>query len=1565
MVRVTDELALSPENVALYHAPDPLLGQLPVLIFHGPSTTANYTLNSSRVQVHVFTPAGFQSFPRITISPSSPFYSVVNHLPREFQGDEVYRGLAFGLFRYFKELPENVKNHLKAVYPPKGKRPGSAPALFSEQHAADLVKEMVKSENTVDVVATLDEALQTQHVSNVDLDLILPPGSIVPPQQSELEEMPDDEDDIMDPTLRQYGLYTPLVKLFGEPVFLPTSKLRRAPSKPTPLNRNKTFTKDQKIELRMKMGELVDTEERYVLKVQELVKTVANDFRNKSKTRSLESLSPSEEELEKLFPKSSDGILQVNSAFVDELRKIMDETEEDAVKDMEIPTMNLSSSQKGKDTVRVKDPLGALAMAKLFLEWFPKFTQCYQDYIKASQHFPTLLNSFLDQQSSFRQRVSQAGEQTIRSLLIEPVQRLPRYSLLIDQIIASLPITHPALQPMLKARDIITNICSMDDPLPDKPHVANRLRNMVEAWPADLEPQGRLILAADFLELSPPYQATVDSDDAGIFLLFSDYIIMLRKSGDNNMTGRDLLREIDKPSAAELLISMTNAAGGPGVYEFIFTGWHHLADVRFTESADGHLVWMTSSAEMKGMHPGEHKVPKAITSRCFLLQEAWEGKAAKWSEEVVKARIEARFPEAEREDPRWTLRSARMPENNLGLHAAIFQEGADQLIEGRREPAFIRVVVDHEKGTKGAPVGHYGVEVVINVASKNMKRISLLTVGLNGKQYQDDVALEDFLPTMSRRSEFFFFFLFLFILSCFSNANLNPVMQLLSIQFNVSNRNITAPMVSYNSKTLRTLCLSNRAEKTRSFLAASPVKLFTSLWSGGSNNASETTLSEIKHHNQASIQRADSHHSMYGSIRGRDNSRRPLEEVMTENPLVRLEQTFEAFTTALQYRKGSIHGRTLMHRAMADELLVNDLYNRLIENPSEVEVANDVGTEVVFTAFENFLHIAWAEQIGPVTTIKMLDTLQERANKRVPGEFADFVNFLFKELAPQNRRAFTALIKLLADLLDGCSNDSDRGALTLAFSEMLVTDGTAANYINLLDRLVDDCDRIFGEPTYAGFSLADLALIESFQARANGGPGGSGNKSHQGSVTSNTSSLRRKFGLDMLLRQNSNSKEERNSVWRSLGKHRNSAAGESASMSRATMQQALRQRSIDDTNLQKRFTLGRPGSGDRPHVASAFEELTRPPSAHRMEFPLDTIGEPTSEPPTPGSPRRYNKRRSSLSDLPSLMETESIQEEREAEERENALQPLQNTNETSERVNGSPNVMIPPSITMSPDSPQFKSPRQKENIAAADIYGSVRMRAGSPIKEIQAKLEQAMRGGGGSPTRQDPPPYRRPKPTHTKTLSTSNIPTLLPPKPIRPGSSSGESQSRPTISPTRSSQKLRLQSPQKLRERLQTEKTAVGEADAVLQSELFKIGEEMARVNNDSLSDSQAASLQMLASSVGLLEDRMPAVMQELRDRQDELQRDVEITLKTTESKMRSIDQLHKEAVAENELLYERFNTELAKIVKALKGKGKEDKEELIVKLKTQGEELAKMKKENARLKREMISLRAALKGTE
>ncbi|KAK4108403.1 hypothetical protein N656DRAFT_801789 [Canariomyces notabilis] len=1508
MVRVTEELAISPEHVTLYYASDPLLGNLPVLIFHGPSTTANYTLNSSRIQIHIYSPAGFQSFPRITVSPNSPFYGVVQHLPREFQGDEICRGLAFGLFKYFSELPEVVKNHLKKQYPTTGnRRPGSAPSLFGEQHAADLAKAAVQAENTAEVISILEHALRTQHINNVDLDLVLPPGSIVPLGNADLEEVPDDEDDLLDPTLRQYGGYAPIVKLFGEPVFVPTSKLRRAPSKPTSLNRSKSFSKNQKVELRMKMGELVDTEERYVLKLNELVNHVANDFRQHAKQRPAGSTSPTEEDLEKLFPKSADSILEINSAFMQELRKIMDDTEEEAVRDMELP-FSLAMTKPGGPN-RTKDPSGALAMARMFLEWFPKFTECYQDYIKASQNFPQILNSFLDKQSSFRQRVVQTGEQTVRSLLIEPVQRLPRYSLFIDQIVTCLPITHPALQPLLRARDIITNICSMDDPLPDKPHIANRLRAMVESWPLDLEPQGRLILAADLVEVAAPFVCDAQSpevpDRPGILLLFSDCVVILQKKPNSELTGRELLREIDKPSPAGLLASMTNAAGGPGTWELVFTGWHNLADVRFTESLDGRLIWMTSTQEMKGANTGDYFISKALTSRCFLLQDSYQGKATKWGEDVVRARIEGRFHEKEREDPSWTLRSVRMQDNNLGLYAAVFQEGAQQLISGRREPAPIRVVLDNDKGTKGAPVGHYGVEIVVEVKSGDMPRIAMNTLGLNGRKFTDEIALEDFIPTLSRR-----------------------IIQLLSTQFSVSNMRLTPALVSYHSKTLRALNITPKVEKnTRSFLSSSPVKLLSNLLVGNAASSSTTSVDIVATGSRHKHTRSNSQRELpvlTGSAKSRDIPRLTVEDERPQNPLVRLEQTFTGFVANMQARKGYFIGRTLLNRSIADEVAVNHLYNRLIEVPFDLEAAADLGTEVIFAAFEKFIRFAWREQMGPVMTTQALQALQVRASKKVPGEFGDFVRFIFSDMAPQNRRAFTALIKLLADLLDGCGNDGDRGALTLAFAEMLVDDGSASDYINLLDRLVEDCDRVFenADPDAHLLSLKG-SLQDSLNASSRS------LKSQTGSMTSNTSSLRRKFGFDTLLRQNSKTDADRPSVWRTLSKHgKTPGSGESGSLSKAS-----RSKSVD---MGAHYTLPnrlrRPASRDRPAVAGAFDDIQhRPGSSHRL---LETIGEPElGEPSDTKSTKK--KRRSSLSDLKTLLAATSLEDESEPP------MPLRiNRQQTAEKFNSVPRPLSPSKIPVSPQSlsqlqPLISSPRQKEN--EGDLLEQ-------PADSTDSDL---------------PTPQR----ARAKTITLSQIPTLKPTSRIP--APPPESPTRPSTSPGKPQgpgQRLRLQSPQKLRERLQTEKKAVDEVDAQLRTELSRISEDMARVNS-SLPRSATTDLRKLSAAVKALEERVPQVMQELQERHAVMQRDLEATLKATEAKVKAIDQLYKEATAENELLYEKFNSELAKIVKALKGKGREDKEELVAKLKDSGEETLRVKKENARLRREMVSLRMLLKG--
>lgn len=640
-----------------------------------------------------------------------------------------------------------------------------------------------------------------------------------------------------------------------------------------------------------------------------------------------------------------------------------------------------------------------------------------------------------------------------------------------------------------------------------------------------------------------------------------------------------------------------------------------------------------------------------------------------------------------------------------------------------------------------------------------------------------------------------------------------------------------------------------------------------------------------------------------------------LDDDRPENPIFRLEQTFTGYMASLLERKGSFVGRTLLNRSTVDELSVNDLYNRLIENPSDIESAPDITADVVFVAFEKFVRIAWRNQMGPIITTKALDALQERASKKLPGDFADFVHYLFADMAPQNRRAFTALIKLLAELLDGCGNDSDRGGLTLAFAEVLVDNDNAPHYINLLDRLVEDCDRIFDDGA-GGFIFnisAGGSVFESINSTARGG------KSHTSSMTSNTSSLRRKFGFDNLLtRQNSKADSDaRLSVWRSLSKHaRHPTTGEPSSMSRGPITRA----NSVDVGISGTNKLRRPGSRDRPPIAGAFDDaLSRPTSSHKLE----TIGEPGDE-IAAKAPKK--KRRSSLSDLKNLMEAANINDEL-------PIQPLSHMKETSERFNSAPRVPSPSKIPMSPNahqhpnSPAFRLSKQKEN-------------SEDPLMPV-SQLSQSTKKG------------------HSKVLSASNIPTL---KPSRDLGGLAESPMRLAASPTRTSGKLRLHSPQKLRERLQVEKDAVEEVDSNLRSELSRISADMARVNSN-LPRSGTVDIRKLSANVQALEERLPSILGQLAARQDQLQKDMESTVKASEAKVKAIDQLYKETMAENELLYERFNSELGKIVKALKGKGREEKEELVGRVKDSSEEAARLKKDNARLKREMISLRALIKG--
>jgi hypothetical protein len=254
----------------------------------------------------------------------------------------------------------------------------------------------------------------------------------------------------------------------------------------------------------------------------------------------------------------------------------------------------------------------------------------------------------------------------------------------------------------------------------------------------------------DFVELSPPFHATANTltNTPGVLLLFAETLIVCRKAGGSNITARGVMAEVDKPSTASMVASVAGVNGERPPPELQLVSYHTLSDVRFTEGQNGRVTWMTLSTALD-------RQPSALpTKRAFLLQGSYEGKASKWTDEFTKARVEGRFAEKERESDKWSLRNVNSKETGLNIYAAVFEEGIDTLVEGRKEPAPIRIVVDHERGTKGAPVGHYGVETVVNVTVTHGKASApyhLKFEGLNEQSFNDLADDSSFLSVFAKR----------------------------------------------------------------------------------------------------------------------------------------------------------------------------------------------------------------------------------------------------------------------------------------------------------------------------------------------------------------------------------------------------------------------------------------------------------------------------------------------------------------------------------------------------------------------------------------------------------------------------------------------------------------------------------------------------------------------------------------------------------------------------------------------------------------------------------------------
>ncbi|KAI9826101.1 MAG: hypothetical protein M1832_000550 [Thelocarpon impressellum] len=1519
---------LTADVVSLYHTTDPRLSNSPVLVFHGPSTTTNSSRNSARIQAHVFTAVGFQTYPRITVSPSAPLYAAVTHLPREQQGDEVCRGLAIGLLKYFVDMPDVVKATLAAAAstasrPGKDGGPASpSPPTFDEVHAAELASTMTKVTNADEITRQLQYAYAARLVPSVDIDVSLPPGSVqaAGPAAAKVDGdgIPFEDDE--DPTLRRYGRYSPLVALFGAPTFLPTSKMRRAPSKPTTLNRSKSLLREQKEAIRRELAEFVATEERYIGKVYELVNGVAKDLRAKaSGTRAADGSSPSKDELSALFPPSLDEILHANSQFSESITALLSGTEQGALQDMQLDAPANPRTHR--------DATGALAFSRVLLEWFPKFAACYADYMRASSDFPAVLASLTkDPASGFARSVRKTGEQRLRSLLIEPVQRLPRYTLFIDNIVNLLPSGHRALQPLLRARDIVTDICALESAAADdQTRAATRLRSLVGGWPQTFRPQGRIIAAADCAELTPPFCADAASatGSTGILLLFAECLVLVRKSGDAALTARGVVAEVDRPSPAAVAASLTASThGSPSAKGLVFSEVIPLSAVRFSESAAGQVLWMTVPCDLADRSPGKSLTARDGCSadvRAFHLSGPYEGKAGRWIEEAAKARIEARFPEAERESDKWELRSATNPDTSLTTFAAICECGDDATAARRKAPALVQLFVDPPEGCAATVTSRGGVEVVVTIISLgptlSEPLYSLETQIVDGTSEWQNVSLAEIGQIFGRTLRDALFA---------QNMPQNPA--------------LISSTLALNQKILRSLAIhlegDKEAARPRAFRPTSPVKLLSSFLGGGSTREPG---SPGKHQRtpilgdgpaMPPLGRKGSKHKLQKKGGNQAHASTPapastldMAVASTDSLTFKsasqgsLEDTMETYLHTLQGTCGRVNGRLLRGRAANDELAVNELYNTLLEDPSNRGVAAESEVGVLFAAFEKFLRSAWRDGVGTVVTVEALDSVLAKSDTAFAADFEHHFKSVLEDMAPQNRRAFGGILRLLAALLDGSGSDGDRGALTATFAEFLVPEGDALAYMSLLDRLVDDYERLFDERPPLGLSAQATPLSGSVNSTLRT------QSIKTGSMSSNNSSMRKRLGFNTPSRENSKHEAESKvgSMWRNLSK---STRGENAtaSMSKASL---MRSKSTDvDARL---VSTQRPTSHDRPTVLGSFpferESSSRPGSSH-LDKPSERAAASSPGDNLAGIAAR-RKRRSSLSDLRVLQNSPTTPSmsslPRPTADFKASLDSSPKTPSPVKGLNASPAAKHSPNRRGNTLSmPRGTLLERPHNVQSDEVTVGER----GPAKKL---------GGAGSGI----PTFRGGLRERQKFDMTA-----MPRK---------EAASPP---------KLRIQSPQKLRERLQNEQRAINSVDQGLQAELAKLGDELSLASGRS---PQPPATHDLATRLDSLEARVPTLVADLKTRHAALATDVNASLAASETKARQLDELCRQANAENAALYDRFNDELAKMMGSAEvGRGEEA---LLARLEGTAAELKAARAENARLKRENVGLRGLLKG--
>lgn len=753
----------------------------------------------------------------------------------------------------------------------------------------------------------------------------------------------------------------------------------------------------------------------------------------------------------------------------------------------------------------------------------------------------------------------------------------------------------------------------------------------------------------------------------------------------------------------------------------------------------------------------------------------------------------------------------------------------------------------------------------------------------------------------------------------------------------IRNPLVTTYLMQHNEDILNSLNLGQRhdqqvAVKQRSLRAPSPVKMLSNFFSGAPSKEyirppapSRLLFSETIPHLAPPVPPkvtvVQPEPLLTDIVQVADRGVTSSVDVMAD-----LEKTLSNYVLALRARKGNVVGRVVTNRAHANDAAVNDLYNSLLENPMNHEKPAQAPVDVLFASFEKFLNHGWKDKFGPLIDASTLRQMQTKSEILGPLEYDEYVTEVLGSASPQNRRALEAVLDLLADLMKGTTNDADRGGLTAALVDMIVNEPQSYKFIPIFDHLISDREVVLERGGRADNHVVMQSSLNSSSRHDASYP--------SGSLGSKASSLSRRLGFGSLRRENS--KVDGNKSSSTL----RSAWSRTALVPDAnTKSSILRTKSVDlGNNSPSQYRLQ---SRDRTHMSGLSEQLE--PDVPKTGRSHEENGQ--------SRPRdneilaaQKKKRRSSLSDLNELLQkpgatplwmsskpraiprppqksppTSQTQSPTKAKEvsvptqtkaKEATIQasfvpvvrPLNELKENRAPLGSRPPT-FPQPRTMMMEQPTF-DPFNASNQVVMGVAT-----AGKPVARSPSGIPRNYRSPSAMPIR---------KGVLSERIASGNTPP--PPVPAK-----GSSKLVENVSPTKTSLH---QSPSKLDERLQAQQVSIAGTKNSLETELFKIGEELSALRtekpaihastNATTSGSPQRREQQLITNLSTrlraLETKVPHLIGNLERQTGALESDYKSSMQVSQRHVRGLEAKLREATAENQALYARCDKELENV---------------------------------------------------